>query len=150
MTVPASHDGAEAAARQETSGLCGEASCAAVQDAPAPFAPEALPSERLAVYLDAAERYVPAKKRRPRKGRGFPAPERSGRIYVRIDPSRVHMFRFLLEAEDNLGLMTVVDRWGAVLLVRFSPHQEREMRAFLRDMQQSLPFTIVPFPPFSP
>ena len=54
------------------------------------------------------------------------------------------MFRFLLEAQDNLGLMTVVDRWGAVLQVRFSPHQERDMREFLEGMQETIPFTILP------
>lgn len=76
----------------------------------------------------------------------LPPPEWSGRLYVRIDPGKVHMFRYLLEAEDNLGLMTVVDRWGAVLMVRFSPHQEGEMRAHLASMQASLDFTVVALP----
>lgn len=41
------------------------------------------------------------------------------------------MFRFLLEAWDNLALFTVVDRAGVVLLLRFSEHQRREVREFL-------------------
>ncbi len=87
----------------------------------------------------------PEKKRRDRKrkGRVFPPPAESSRLYVRIAPGLVHMFRFLLEAQDNLGIMTVVDRWGAVLLVRFSPHQERELRAFLDGMRGSVPFTVL-------
>ena len=56
------------------------------------------------------------------------------------------MFRYLLEAEDNLGIMTVVDRWSAVLMVRFSPHQAGEMRAHLASMQASLEFALVELP----
>ena len=84
------------------------------------------------------------KRRRPRKGKVYPAPVYSGRLYVKIDAGQVHMFRYLLEAEDNLGIMTVVDRWGAVLLVRFSPHQERELREWLAGMMEAVPFTILP------
>jgi hypothetical protein len=45
----------------------------------------------------------------------------------------VHLFRYLLEARDNLGLMTVVDRYRAALLIRFSPQQERDMLEFLEE-----------------
>lgn len=84
---------------------------------------------------------LPRKKRRPRKkGRRLPLPARSARLYVYIDPSKVHLFRFLLEADDNLGLMTVVDRWRAALLLRFSPHQEARLRAFLEEARQTVPF----------
>ncbi len=86
------------------------------------------------------------RKRRRKKGRVFPPPERSGRLYVQINPSRVHLFRFLLEAEDNLGIMSVVDRRRAVLMVRFSPHQERAVREFLDGMRQSLAFTMPAVP----
>ena len=90
----------------------------------------------------------PGKKRRARerKGKVFSAPNRSAHLYVRIDSSKVHMFRFLLEAADNLGIMTVVDRWGAILMVRFSPHQERELREFLTGMQATVPFTVLNIP----
>lgn len=83
------------------------------------------------------------KTRRERKGRAFSSPRRSGRLYCRIEPSQVHMFRFLLEAEDNLGIMTVVDRWAAVLMLRFSPYQERELREFLSGMQESVDFSVL-------
>lgn len=94
----------------------------------------------------AALKQAGQKTRKRRKGRVYPAPRYSGRLYCRIDPSRVHMFRFLLEAEDNLGIMTVVDRWGAVLMLRFSPQQERELREFLAGMQERVDFTILPDP----
>ena len=78
-------------------------------------------------------------KYRRRKGRSLPVPQRSSRVYVTVEPSRVHMFRFLLEAEDNLGIMTVVDRWRAVLMVRYSPHREADLRAFLEAAAQTVP-----------
>ena len=83
---------------------------------------------------------------RARKGKLFPPPKRSGRIYCCIDPSLVGMFRFLLEAADNLGIMTVVDRWRAVLQVRFSPHQEKDALEHLEGMRETLPFSFLPLP----
>lgn len=70
----------------------------------------------------------------------------SERLYVQIDPARVHMFRFLLEAEENLGYMSVVDRWRAVLQVTFAPGQERELRACLATIGQTQPFTLIERP----
>ena len=71
-------------------------------------------------------------RRRPRKRILPPPPERSARIYVRVDPAKIALFRFLLEANDNLGIFTVVNKFDGVLLLRFSPHQKREMDQFLR------------------
>jgi hypothetical protein len=68
---------------------------------------------------------------------------RSARLYVLIDPAKVYMLRFLLEGEDNLGLMTVVDRWRAALLLRFSPQQEARMRGFLESVRELLGLTIL-------
>lgn len=86
---------------------------------------------------------LPVRKSKKRKKRPFAAPARSARLYVYIAPDMVHMFRFFLETEENLGIMTVVDRWRAALLIRYSPHQEKQMRAFLEAVGQSLPLTIV-------
>ena len=88
----------------------------------------------------------PGKKRRACSGRGklLPPPQRSGRIYVRIRPSLVHLFRFHLEAMDNLGIMTIVDRWDTVLMLRFSPHQEQEAREFLATLEEPLGLKILP------
>lgn len=83
------------------------------------------------------------KRKKGRRWRPLPAPERSSRLYVLIDPGKVHLFRFFLETEENLGLMTVVDRWRAALLVRFSPWQEREMRAFLESLRELLDLRII-------
>lgn len=83
---------------------------------------------------------LPRRKPRKRKTRVLPAPVRSARVYLYIDPSKVHCFRYLLEAEDNLGIMTVVDRWRAALMVRCSPHQREALLQFLDEIRPTLPF----------
>jgi hypothetical protein len=62
-----------------------------------------------------------------------PAPKRSRRIYLRIDRDQIGMFRFLLEAHDNLALFTVVNPAQNLIMLRFSPDAEAEARQFLRD-----------------
>lgn len=83
---------------------------------------------------------IPRKKHRSRKRRTSSPPARSARLYVTINPSQVHLFRYLLEASDNMGIMTVVDRWRAALLIRYSPHQDRHIREWLKDMKLTVPF----------
>ena len=73
-------------------------------------------------------------------GRVFPPAIRSARRYVYVDPSQIHLFRYFLEAEDNLGIMTVVDRWRAALLIRFSPDQESRLLESLEEMRAAVPF----------
>lgn len=132
-------------------------------------------------------------RKRPRKpSPPLPPPRASSRLYARIVPRHIAMFRFLLEAQDNLGYMTVLDRGigggtdgpsdsdglpaavhdgatersaeetgtdmaapannapgtgaDAVLKIVFSPHQEREMRAFLDGMRATVPFQLFESP----
>lgn len=85
-------------------------------------------------------------RRRPRKRICPPPPEQSGRIYVRIAPANIGLFRFLLEGYDNLGIFTVTDKFQGILLMRFSPHQEREMRQFLKSAATEFPVEILPSP----
>lgn len=90
---------------------------------------------------------LPAVKRKKKRSRRpLPAPERSGRLYVLLESNKVHLFRFYLETEENLGVMTVVDRWRTALLVRFSPHQEKDMRAFLESLREPLGLRILDSP----
>jgi hypothetical protein len=70
-------------------------------------------------------------RRKPRKRPCPPPPLHSARTYVRVEPSRIGLFRFLLEAHDNLGIFTVTNRFAGILQLRYSPHMRREMRAFL-------------------
>lgn len=71
------------------------------------------------------------------------APELSSRVYVRLDPAHVAMFRFLLEAEDNLAYISTVDRWACVLKTVFSPHQRKAVLEYLDTMRALVPFTLV-------
>ena len=50
------------------------------------------------------------------------------------------MFRFLLEAEDNLAYMSTVDRWACVLRVTFSPHQHAAVRHCLESIRTQICF----------
>lgn len=85
-----------------------------------------------------------AKKRRPPLL--LPAPKWSDRLYVRLPKHDIAMFRYLLEAQENLGYMSVVDCNAAVLKVVFSPHQEREMRNYLEIMRQTMEFFVLERP----
>ncbi|MUM76698.1 DUF4911 domain-containing protein [Pseudodesulfovibrio sp. F-1] len=70
-------------------------------------------------------------RRKPRKRACPPPPLHSARTYVRVEPSKIGLFRFLLEAHDNLGVFTVTNRFTGILQLRYSPHMRREMRSFL-------------------
>ena len=91
-----------------------------------------------------AEEAAPGKRRRARKMRPpLPAPRFSSCLYVRLASADVAMFRFLLEAEDNLAYISTVDRWASVLRVTFSPHQADAVRDCLAAIQTRIPFACV-------
>ncbi|OEU71398.1 MAG: DUF4911 domain-containing protein [Desulfovibrio sp. S3730MH75] len=86
------------------------------------------------------------KKRKPRP-RPLPAPpEFSSRIYVQIAPADIAMFRFLLEAMDNLSMFTVADRFKGILMLRYSPHQEREFNEFMDSIKDEIDIKFIPNP----
>ncbi len=66
-------------------------------------------------------------------------------LYIEIIPSEVGMFRFLLEAYDNIALFTVLDKYKAVLKVFYSIDQGQEVLERLQDMQSILSFQILDF-----
>ena len=75
-----------------------------------------------------------------------PAPGRSGRLLIRVAPADVALFRFLLEAYENLALFTVLERRTALLKVMFSPRQEKTVRAALAEIGESVPLTVEEWP----
>ena len=83
---------------------------------------------------------------RPWRRRVYPPPSWSERVFLEINPHDVHMFRYLLEAYDNLGYMSVVDRWRAVLRVSYSPHQRREFLEILDDIRETVNFSMLASP----
>ncbi|WP_316898693.1 DUF4911 domain-containing protein [Pseudodesulfovibrio indicus] len=85
-------------------------------------------------------------RRKPRKRICPPAPDWSARTYVRIQPSDIGLFRFLLEGHDNLGVFTVVNNRQGILLLRYSPHLKREMGAFIKQAATEMELEILPAP----
>jgi len=55
----------------------------------------------------------------------------SRRIYVQLKRQDIALFKFLLEAMDNLAYMTVVDKYRAVVQLVHAPDSEPEINAFL-------------------
>ena len=68
------------------------------------------------------------------------------RLLLRLTPEHIALFRFLLEAYDNLAYFTVLERRTALLKLVFSPQRERAVRRALAEMARSLPFTAEDWP----
>lgn len=83
---------------------------------------------------------------KPRKRICPPPPTQSDRIYVRVAPAKIGMFRFLLEAYENLGIFTVTNKFKGILLLRYSPHQKREIQAFIKAARTEMDIQILPLP----
>ncbi|MDL2272306.1 DUF4911 domain-containing protein [Desulfovibrio sp. OttesenSCG-928-I05] len=94
-----------------------------------------------------------ARKRQRKRPPLPPPPLWSDCLYYRLERESVGLFRFLLEAEDNLAYMSVVDRWAAVVQVVFCPRQKREVERCLERIAHLVPLTRIPvnsLPPQSP
>lgn len=81
--------------------------------------------------------------RKPRLPRMRPPCNRSARIYLRLPRQDVARLRFLLEAHDNLGLVSVLDRWEAVVTIIHSPDQTAELREALERFKDMLPLEVL-------
>ena len=84
--------------------------------------------------------------RKPRPRRPLPPPEESACLLLRLAPEQVALFRFLLEARDNLAGFTVLDRREALLKVFYSPHQNADVLAALEEIGADVPLCAMPWP----
>lgn len=82
------------------------------------------------------------KARRRRIGAPLPAAQKSAYLFVQLPPTHVAMFRFLLEAYENVAYFTVLNRYSALLKIVFSPHREKATRQALADIAESLPLSV--------
>lgn len=73
-------------------------------------------------------------------------PTWSERMYICIPRPEIAFFKFMLESEHNLALMTVVDKYAAVIKLSYSPGQTQEMEYFLDCMQLQMPLNRLPVP----
>ena len=88
----------------------------------------------------------PRKKKARKPGPALLPPQASLRFLVRLAPQDVAMFRFLLEAYDNLAYFTVLDVGEALLSVVCSPHQEDAVCRALEGIGEHLPLRFEPWP----
>ena len=75
-----------------------------------------------------------AARQRKRQARILPLgpPETASRVlYAEIPRHQIALYRFLLEGYDNLAVMSVVDRYRAVIKLRFTPDAEQTLRGML-------------------
>ena len=84
-----------------------------------------------------------ARKKPRRRPPLLPAPLWSDCLYLKLEREYVGLFRFFLEAEDNLAYMSVVDRWSTVIQVVFSPQQRHEVESCLARIAKVVPFSRV-------
>ncbi len=70
----------------------------------------------------------------------------SKELLVRLAPSQVGMFRFLLEAYEHIAYFSVINKQEALLKIVFSPHRERATLQALEEIGQSLAIEILPWP----
>ena len=66
-------------------------------------------------------------------------PRRSSRMLVRMESCHGAMFRFLLEAHDNLALFTVLERRPALLMLLFAEESRNRVLEILEGISASLP-----------
>jgi len=71
----------------------------------------------------------------------------SARLYVRLESRHVALLKFLLEAEDNLAVPTVVDRFAAVVRLLYSPEAADRVATFVRDFGTACPEATVYYRP---
>lgn len=86
----------------------------------------------------------PFRKRKP--GKALPAPAHSHFLLIRLAPAHTGMFRFLLEAYDNLAYFTVLEKDTALLRLIYSPHCEKSVRRALADIAQTIAMTVEEWP----
>ncbi len=61
----------------------------------------------------------------------------SSQLYLRITPSRIHFLKFILEAYDNLAILSVHEAKAGIVLLRFSMSEAQELCALLTSLSTS-------------
>ena len=71
-------------------------------------------------------------RRKTRREWPLAPPRRSSEVlYAEVPRNQIALYRFLLEGYDNLAVMSVVDRYRAVIKLRFLPDAEKTLRGLL-------------------
>lgn len=72
--------------------------------------------------------------------------QNSAYLLARMDSCHVAMFRFLLEANDNMALFTVLERSPALLKIIFARESKDAVLKILDSIAKSLPVTYENWP----
>lgn len=59
-------------------------------------------------------------------------------IYARIDPGNIDFLTKIIEAYDNLGVVSTIDQWEGQVIIRVTSDTYAEVM----DILQNLPFAI--------
>lgn len=59
-------------------------------------------------------------------------------LRIRIDPEQIYFLKFILEAYDNLTIMSTVDRIEGVMELKYPPELEEDVKGVLQSMSQRL------------
>ena len=74
-------------------------------------------------------------RRQRRKPSPLLPPEQTSRVvYAEIPRSKIALYRFIFEGYDNLAIISVVDRYRAVIKVRFLSDAEKDVRGLLTSL----------------
>lgn len=68
------------------------------------------------------------------------------RLLLKIPPAQVGMFRFLLEARENLAMFTVLNRDLALLKLMYAPESRSQIIKALEEIKKELPLSYQAWP----
>lgn len=68
------------------------------------------------------------------------------KVFLKLPPESVGLFRFLLEARDNLAVFTVLDRNIALLKLLYAPESHDSVLRELQAIGRDIPLQICEFP----
>jgi hypothetical protein len=59
-------------------------------------------------------------------------------LRIRIDPEQIYFLKFILEAYDNLAILTTVDRIEGVMELKYPAELEEDVKGVLQSLAQRL------------
>lgn len=79
---------------------------------------------------------------RYREPKKLPPAQKSASLYLILAPKDMAVFRFLLEAYDNVAMFTVLDPKATLLKLIFSPHDKDCVLQILESMRSKIVFSL--------
>jgi hypothetical protein len=59
-------------------------------------------------------------------------------LYLRISPDKFHFLKFIVEAYDNIAILSSVDNREGIVVLRYSEGHKEELFALLRSIAVKL------------